>query len=137
MPARPGTNGEFVVVGLTRLDRMERTAVRLERQMDAVPVDGGRLGEIVSEMNDDVIAFAHVESRPGNLSIVGKDFARNAGLQSKGSDRGGDFHLHRLRQPRDVEENRRVRRVALAGDSSGRSVRGYAIAVVWRGRRNE
>src|SRR5207302_3771471 len=44
---RAGANGEGVLVLLTRSDRMERTAIGLEPEMNAVPMDGCRFRQIV------------------------------------------------------------------------------------------
>src|SRR3954469_12302750 len=76
-----GTYNEFISVRLARLDRMKRTSIRLEREMNAVPMDRCRLRQLISEMNDDVITFADVQGRTRHVSVVGKYFARHARLE--------------------------------------------------------
>src|SRR5689334_7579442 len=110
-----GSDGELVVVSRARHDRIERAAIGLDRQMDPVPVNGCRLGEIVSEMNDDVIAFAHVESRTRNVPVVGEHLADDARLKRQSGKASGEIHFDRLRPLRDVDEYRRVRRANVVG----------------------
>src|SRR5689334_20915019 len=94
---------------------MERTAVRLERQMDAVPVHSRRFRQIVLEMDDDEIALAHVERRSRHMPVVSEYFACHAWLQRKFSHRRGEVYFDGARAPGDVDEQRRIRRVGLEG----------------------
>ena len=100
--------------------------------MNAVPVDGRRFGEIVSEMYDDVIAFPHIERGAGHGSVVGKDLAQNTRLHRDRRDRRGDVHLHGLRELRDVYENGGV-----GGVRPGKTNRGRRRGMVLRTRRRQ
>src|SRR6266436_9351263 len=80
--------------------------------MDAVPMDGGRLREVIPEMDNDMIAFTHVERGARDATVVGEHFALHTGLKRERSNRGGDVHFHRLRLLRDVDQNVRVRPVS-------------------------
>ena len=87
---------------------MERTSVRFERQVDAVPMHGRRLAQLVLEMDDDVIALAHVESRTRYVPVIGEHFTDDARLQFESGDRCGEIYLDGLRQRRDVDEQRGI-----------------------------
>src|SRR5881394_3494935 len=76
---------------------MERTSVRFERQVDAVPMHGRRLAQLVLEMDDDVIALAHVESRTRYVPVIGEHFTDDARLQFESGDRCGEIYLDGLR----------------------------------------
>src|ERR1700719_2209125 len=101
--------------------------------MDAVPVDRGWLGQIIPEMNDDVIAFTHVERWARDVTVISEDFALYTRLKKERSNRGGDVHLHGFRLLRDVYQNVRVR---VAGSRSGTFV-GCGVGLVRTGQRDE
>src|SRR5690606_10932173 len=64
-------------------DGMERAAVGNERNMEPVPVDRGRLGQVITYMNDQAVPFRYFEKRPGNAAIVGEDIAYLPGKSSR------------------------------------------------------
>src|SRR5687768_8655271 len=68
----PWPESERVCPLRTRLDRMERAAVRVEGKMQSVPVNRRCNGETILEIHDDAVAFVYLESRTGNRSIVGE-----------------------------------------------------------------
>src|SRR6266550_3444082 len=100
-------DGEYVVMLLARLDRMERTSILIGRNVKAVPVDGGRFAELVLKMNDDVIAFTNVERRSGNLSVVREGVGCNARTQRNSCGRRSEIYLDGARQRRNVAEDGR------------------------------
>ncbi len=134
---RSGTNCEDVVVCLAGRDRLEWTAIGLDRQMDPVPVNRRRFCEIVLEVNDDVIPLAHVERWAGDVSVVGEHLARDTRLQRKRRHSGGEIHLDGLRKFGDIDEDGRVRCIAFARNDHVRRGRGCAERLVWTRDRDE
>src|SRR3546814_6580270 len=64
---------EAVVEGPARLDRVlgqVRHAVHGVVDADAVPVDGGRLRQLVLEVHEDLLALARADRRPGRDAVV-------------------------------------------------------------------
>src|SRR3546814_18320577 len=64
---------EAVVEVPARLDRVlgqVRHAVHGVVDADAVPVDGGRLRQLVLEVHEDLLALARADRRPGRDAVV-------------------------------------------------------------------
>src|SRR3546814_13114408 len=64
---------EAVGEGPARLDRglgQVRHAVHGVVDADAVPVDGGRLRQLVLEVHEDLLALARADRRPGRDAVV-------------------------------------------------------------------
>ncbi len=115
-PRRPGLNREDVVDLLPRGDRVERAAVGPERQVDAVPVDRGRFGQLVAEMHDHAVTFPRLERGTRNLAVEGE----SAGLEARGQLEPGlhgrERHFHDARLAGGVgQHGRRRERVAPYG----------------------
>ncbi len=72
-------NREDVVVPLARRDGIVRTAIGVGRKIESVPVNGGRLGQIVAEMDDHPVALVDLQSGAGNTAVVSKDVGGRAG----------------------------------------------------------
>ena len=58
---------------------MSGHAVHLDRHAHAVPVHGGRLGELVGEVDDEPVADLGPDERPGNAAVVGPGLHACAG----------------------------------------------------------
>src|SRR5690242_19667540 len=103
-------NCEGVVVTLSGLDRLERTAVRLEREMDAVPMNRRCFRQFVTKMDDDVITLAHVECWSRNVAVVRERLGRHMRLQRNSCHRRSEIHFDGVRQLRNVGEEWRIGR---------------------------
>src|SRR5690606_39728094 len=68
---RPGPDLEAVDELLAGRDRVERAAVRCEWQVQPVPVNRGRLRQLIAEPHDHVIALPHLQGRAGPTAGVG------------------------------------------------------------------
>ena len=50
--------------------RHVRHAVHLDRHAHAMPMDGGGLGQVISEVHDHAVAHVRADQRPGNAAVV-------------------------------------------------------------------
>src|SRR5690606_1626763 len=81
--------GELVGVGLARLDlrlRQAADAIHAAGQDQAVPVDGGRLGQVVGDEDAHAVAFHRLQGRAGRAAVVAP-----AGRLGAGSELVLDF----------------------------------------------
>ena len=72
---------EAVGEGFARLDAAEthhRHAVHVERQQDAVPMEGGVLLEAIGDIHRHLLAFLPAQRRAGDLAVDREDVARLA-----------------------------------------------------------
>ena len=95
---RARQDGELVVVRGARRDGAHRAAVRRGGNVQAVPVDGGRLGEMVVHVDDDVVAFAELQRGTGHLAVEREGIARVAGRQRQPGRRDGQRQLDGARR---------------------------------------
>src|SRR5205085_11159881 len=84
---------EDVVVFLARANRVERTSIGNSGDMKLMPMNRGGLAQLVRKMNDDVIAFANVERRSGDLPVIGEDVSRNSRPQRNLRGLGGEIYF--------------------------------------------
>src|SRR5947209_8011756 len=89
---------EDVVVIRTRRDRIVRAAVSIGRKIESVPVHGGRLRQVVAEMDDYPVALVYLQSGTGNTAVVSVDIGGRAGEQREARRRGRERDLD---HPRD------------------------------------
>src|SRR5689334_24012389 len=73
---------ENVVVLPARSDRIKRTSIGRVRNVEPMPVNRCRLGQLIPEVNNDVVAFVRFEPRTGDLSVVCEALGRFAGEQN-------------------------------------------------------
>src|SRR5690606_26764538 len=103
IPKRPRIwHHEVVAEGLPRQDlRLRHTgnSVHIVGDAQAVPMDAGRLRELVLEVNDDSVALGGADRWPGNAAVVGVDFA---------PDTRKDLHLRDARHEVRLEDMRIV-----------------------------
>jgi hypothetical protein len=112
VPVRPRAargNVELVVVRRTGRDRIARIAVLLRRDVQAVPVHRRRLGEVVREVDDDVIAFGEVHRRTGDGAVVRVYVRRGVGHEREVCWRRAESDLDGPRFRRSVRRDRRLR----------------------------
>src|SRR5438105_4228761 len=121
-------NREHIVVRGSRRDRVERAAILVGREVNAVPVNGGRLRKLVHEVDDDFVALVNLERRARNLSVVGEYVRALSRNQRKPRRLGDEIHFDSPWRRRNVlEERRRKKRIAWfsAGGTGMRPRRGF------------
>ncbi len=75
IPVRPGASRqqpEDIVVRRTGRDRIERAPIGRRWNVQAVPVDGGRHGELVAQVDDDAVTLAELQHGTGHGAVVGE-----------------------------------------------------------------
>ena len=60
-------------------DGVDRAAVGRERDVQAMPVHGGRLGQFVAEVHDDPIALPRFEGRAWYVPVIGVEVGSGPG----------------------------------------------------------
>src|SRR5512141_3457481 len=81
---------EHVVVAGSGSDRVVRAAVGRIRYVQRVPVDGGRLGQLVMDVDNDLVAFVRFERRTRDSSVIRIARSRSAWQNRESCLLGGD-----------------------------------------------
>src|SRR5687768_5945776 len=78
IPVCPGAarlKRKYVVVLFSGCDRIKWAPIGCHGDMQSVPVDSRRHGELVVEMHDHLVALANLESRPWHPAVISEGVA--------------------------------------------------------------